>query len=38
MSRARALELSFNGEPLVTIEGADFSAAYFGIWLGKESH
>ena len=29
-------ELSFNGEPLVTIEGADFSAAYFGIWLGKD--
>ena len=29
-------ERSYNGEPLVTIEGADFSAAYFGIWLGKD--
>ena len=27
-------ELSFNGQPLITIEGADFAAAYFGIWLG----
>ena len=29
-------ELSFNGQPLITIEGADFAAAYFGIWLGKD--
>ena len=29
-------ELSLNGNPLVTIEGADFAAAYFGIWLGRE--
>ena len=28
-------ELSYNGQPLITIEGADFAAAYFGIWLGK---
>jgi hypothetical protein len=28
-------ELSYNGSPLITIEGADFAAAYFGIWLGK---
>ena len=28
-------ELSYNGNPLITIEGADFAAAYFGIWLGK---
>ncbi len=26
--------LALNGEPLVTIEGADFAAAYFSIWLG----
>jgi hypothetical protein len=32
----KGTELSFNGIPLVTIEGADFAAAYFGIWLGKE--
>ena len=29
-------ELSYNGRPLITIEGADFAAAYFGIWLGKD--
>ena len=29
-------ELSINGEPLVTIEGADFAAAYFSIWLGHK--
>jgi hypothetical protein len=29
-------ELSYNGTPLITIEGADFAAAYFGIWLGKD--
>ena len=28
-------ELSYNGSPLITIEGADFAAAYFGIWLGE---
>lgn len=32
----RGTELSLNGTPLVTIEGADFAAAYFGIWLGRE--
>jgi hypothetical protein len=26
--------LCLNGMPLVTIEGADFAAAYFAIWLG----
>ena len=30
----KGTELSLNGEALVTIEGADFAAAYFGIWLG----
>lgn len=29
-------ELSYNGQPLITIKGADFAAAYFGIWLGKD--
>lgn len=29
-------ELSYNGRPLITIQGADFAAAYFGIWLGKD--
>jgi hypothetical protein len=29
-------ELSYNGRPLITIEGSDFAAAYFGIWLGKD--
>jgi len=28
--------LSFNGEPVGTVEGADFAEAYFGIWLGPE--
>lgn len=32
----RGTELTLNGAPLVTIEGADFAAAYFGIWLGKD--
>jgi hypothetical protein len=32
----KGTELSLNGEPLVTIEGADFAAAYFGIWLGHK--
>lgn len=29
-------ELSFNGTPLLLIEGDDFAAAYFSIWLGKQ--
>lgn len=29
-------ELALNGTPLIVIEGADFAAAYFGIWLGRE--
>lgn len=29
----RGSELAFNGTPLVVIPGADFAAAYFGIWL-----
>lgn len=32
----KGTELALNGTPLVTIEGADFAAAYFGIWLGRE--
>jgi hypothetical protein len=32
----RGTELALNGSPLVTIEGADFAEAYFGIWLGQE--
>jgi hypothetical protein len=32
----KGTELSWNGEPLVTIGGADFAAAYFGIWLGSK--
>lgn len=32
----RGTELTLNGTPLITIEGADFAAAYFGIWLGRE--
>lgn len=32
----KGTELSWNGEPLVTIEGADFAAAYFSIWLGSK--
>jgi hypothetical protein len=31
----KGTELSYNGSPLITIEGADFAAAYFGIWLGE---
>jgi len=31
----RGTELALNGTPLAVIEGADFAAAYFGIWLGK---
>ncbi|GAC1468516.1 MAG: chalcone isomerase family protein [Desulfuromonadaceae bacterium] len=33
----RGTELALNGTPLTVIEGADFAAAYFGIWLGRES-
>lgn len=29
-------ELALNGKPLITIEGADFAEAYFGIWLGEK--
>jgi len=32
----RGTTLSYNGEPLGTIEGADFAADYFGIWLGRD--
>ena len=32
----RGTELALNGAPLIVIEGADFAAAYFGIWLGRE--
>lgn len=32
----RGTELTLNGVPLITIEGADFAAAYFGVWLGRE--
>ena len=31
----RGTELSLNGRPEAVIEGADFAAAYFGIWLGE---
>jgi len=33
----RGTELAKNGEPLGVIEGADFAAAYFAIWLGDAS-
>ena len=33
----RGTELALNGTPLLVIEGADFAAAYFGIWLGRTS-
>lgn len=32
----RGTELSRNGKPLGTIEGADFAAAYLSIWLGEK--
>ncbi|MEI6209044.1 MAG: chalcone isomerase family protein [Desulfuromonadales bacterium] len=32
----RGTELALNGTPLTVIEGADFAATYFGIWLGRE--
>lgn len=31
----RGTELAHNGDPIVTIEGADFASAYFRIWLGE---
>jgi hypothetical protein len=32
----QGLELSHNGKALGVIEGADFAAAYFSIWLGQK--
>jgi hypothetical protein len=32
----RGTELAKNGEPLGSVPGADFAAAYFGIWLGPQ--
>lgn len=32
----RGTELTLNGTPVITIEGADFAAAYFGVWLGRQ--
>lgn len=32
----KGTELALNDRPLINIEGADFAAAYFGIWLGQE--
>lgn len=32
----RGTELSYNGKPLTVIEGPDFAAAYFSIWLGEK--
>ena len=32
----KGTELSYNGKTLITIEGADFAVAYFGIWLGQD--
>ncbi len=29
-------ELALNGQPKVVVEGADFAAAYFSIWLGPD--
>jgi hypothetical protein len=29
-------ELARNGRPLATVPGADFAAAYFGLWLGHD--
>ena len=31
-------ELALNNRPLALIEGADFAAAYFGIWLDARTH
>lgn len=30
-------QLRFNGEPVGTVEGEDFAAAYYGIWLDAEN-
>ncbi|MCC5875915.1 MAG: chalcone isomerase family protein [Candidatus Sumerlaeia bacterium] len=32
----KGLVISLNGEPTVSVEGADFARAYFGIWLGEK--
>lgn len=32
----KGTELALNGTPLIVIEGSDFAASYFGIWLGRE--
>jgi len=32
----KGTELALNGKPLGTIEGADFAAAYYSIWLGSQ--
>ena len=32
----RGTTLSHNGQRLGTIEGADFAADYFGLWLGAD--
>ena len=32
----KGTELRFNENPLGDVPGADFAAAYFGIWLGDE--
>ena len=32
----KGTELSLNGSPLLVVEGADFAAAYFSIWLGEK--
>jgi hypothetical protein len=32
----KGTELSLNGAPLLLVEGADFAAAYFSIWLGEK--
>lgn len=34
-SPGRGTELALNGTPLITVAGADFAHAYFGIWLGR---
>ena len=33
----KGTSLLLNGDPLVTVEGADFARAYFSIWLGEEA-
>jgi len=32
----KGTELSLNGSPLLVVEGDDFAAAYFSIWLGEK--